>query len=468
MSTVTGNEVVDPALGGMTPARTLPPGIGPYQLAWRRLQAQQGRAGLRRAVPGHRDHLPARARVRERHRAHRPQRAACRHRAEPVRPADRADLARQVLPRRRQHRSRRRGAPALRRAQLAPDRGRGDDHHDRPGHHPRHLRRVLPRPGRRADLAGVRADLGLPGVSAGDRARRRAGDQRPRPRASSTSAATRFRSPAIIIGVIYIPYVGKAIRGQVLGLREREFVDAARQQGLGHFRIMFSEILPNVASTIIVFVPLIMANAILTEAGLSFLGAGVRPPNPSWGTMIGEGIGLLPGRGAHDARAGDHARPLRARDQRVRRRAARRARPARQDPDRPLTDGPLRHSAGLLSLIGVLFAISVLTFLIFTAIPASRAPAGRALPDPGDARAHPPPMGLRQADLHPLPADDEADLHRPGHLLHPAGQRRSPDLGVPAGHLVAGHRRRHHLAVGGHPVRAAERLARGPLPRPRR
>jgi peptide/nickel transport system permease protein len=100
--------------------------------------------------------------------------------------------------------------------------------------------------------------------------------------------------PAIIIGIIYIPYVGKAVRGQVLGLREREFVDAARQQGLGHFRIMYSEILPNVASTIIVFIPLIMANAILTEAGLSFLGAGVRPPNPSWGTMIGEGIGLLP------------------------------------------------------------------------------------------------------------------------------------------------------------------------------
>lgn len=100
--------------------------------------------------------------------------------------------------------------------------------------------------------------------------------------------------PAIIVGFIYIPYVGKAIRGQVLGLREREFIDAARQQGLGHIRIMIGEVLPNVASTIIVFIPLIMANAILTEAGLSFLGAGVRPPNASWGTMIGDGIGLLP------------------------------------------------------------------------------------------------------------------------------------------------------------------------------
>jgi peptide/nickel transport system permease protein len=99
---------------------------------------------------------------------------------------------------------------------------------------------------------------------------------------------------SMIIGVVYTPYVGKPIRGQVLGLREREFIDAARQQGQSHLQIMVSEILPNVASTIIVFIPLILANSILTEAGLSFLGAGVRPPNPSWGTMIGDGIRLIP------------------------------------------------------------------------------------------------------------------------------------------------------------------------------
>jgi peptide/nickel transport system permease protein len=99
---------------------------------------------------------------------------------------------------------------------------------------------------------------------------------------------------ALIIGLIYTPYVGKSIRGQVLGLREREFIDASRQQGLGNFRIMFHEILPNVSSTIVVFIPLVLANAILTEAGLSYLGAGVRPPNASWGTMIGDGIRLLP------------------------------------------------------------------------------------------------------------------------------------------------------------------------------
>jgi peptide/nickel transport system permease protein len=100
--------------------------------------------------------------------------------------------------------------------------------------------------------------------------------------------------PAIVIGVVYIPYVAKPIRAQVLTLREREFVDAARQQGLGPVRIMVGEILPNLSSTIIVFVPLILANAILLEAGLSYLGAGVQPPNASWGTMISDGIRLIP------------------------------------------------------------------------------------------------------------------------------------------------------------------------------
>jgi peptide/nickel transport system permease protein len=100
--------------------------------------------------------------------------------------------------------------------------------------------------------------------------------------------------PALIIGVVYIPYVAKPVRGQVLGLREKEFVDAARVQGMGDLRILATELLPNLASTIIVFIPLIVANAILLEAGLSYLGAGVQPPNPSWGTMIANGIGLLP------------------------------------------------------------------------------------------------------------------------------------------------------------------------------
>jgi peptide/nickel transport system permease protein len=100
--------------------------------------------------------------------------------------------------------------------------------------------------------------------------------------------------PALIIGVVYVPYMAKPLRGQVLGLREKEFVEAAKAQGKGDLRIMFTEILPNVASSIIVFIPLMIANAILLEAALSYLGAGVQPPNPSWGTMIGDGIRLIP------------------------------------------------------------------------------------------------------------------------------------------------------------------------------
>ncbi|HEV7775141.1 MAG TPA: ABC transporter permease [Conexibacter sp.] len=100
--------------------------------------------------------------------------------------------------------------------------------------------------------------------------------------------------PAFIIGIVYIPYVAKPIRGQVLGMREQEFVDAARVGGAGPLRIMWSEILPNLSSTIIVFIPLMIANAILLEAALSYLGAGVQPPNPSWGTMISDGIRLIP------------------------------------------------------------------------------------------------------------------------------------------------------------------------------
>jgi peptide/nickel transport system permease protein len=96
--------------------------------------------------------------------------------------------------------------------------------------------------------------------------------------------------PAFIIGVIYVPYLGKPIRGEVLRLREQDFVDAARVQGMSPWRIMMSEILPNAFSTIIVFIPMMLANAILLEAYLSFLGAGVQPPNASWGTLISDGV----------------------------------------------------------------------------------------------------------------------------------------------------------------------------------
>jgi peptide/nickel transport system permease protein len=99
--------------------------------------------------------------------------------------------------------------------------------------------------------------------------------------------------PAFIIGVVYVPYLGKPIRGEVLRLREQDFVDAARVQGMGPWRIMLTEILPNAASTIIVFAPMMLAYSILLEAYLSFLGAGVQPPNASWGTLISDGLDYI-------------------------------------------------------------------------------------------------------------------------------------------------------------------------------
>jgi peptide/nickel transport system permease protein len=96
--------------------------------------------------------------------------------------------------------------------------------------------------------------------------------------------------PILIIAIVYVPYMARPIRGQVLALREKEFVEAARAQGMRPSRIMLSEILPNLSSTVIVFFPLMVANAILLEAALGFLGVGVKAPEPSWGTMIGDGV----------------------------------------------------------------------------------------------------------------------------------------------------------------------------------
>jgi peptide/nickel transport system permease protein len=99
--------------------------------------------------------------------------------------------------------------------------------------------------------------------------------------------------PILIISIFTVPYIARPLRGEVLALGEKEFVEAAVAQGAGPLRVMFSEILPNLASTVIVFSTLMIANAMLFEAALSFLGAGVQPPNSSWGTMITGGVELL-------------------------------------------------------------------------------------------------------------------------------------------------------------------------------
>jgi ABC-type dipeptide/oligopeptide/nickel transport system permease subunit len=90
----------------------------------------------------------------------------------------------------------------------------------------------------------------------------------------------------VVIALVTWPYIGRIIRGQVLSLREKEFVEAARSLGAGNARIMRGEILPNLVAPIIVYSSLILPTNVLYEAALSFLGVGVQPPTASWGQMI--------------------------------------------------------------------------------------------------------------------------------------------------------------------------------------
>ena len=96
-----------------------------------------------------------------------------------------------------------------------------------------------------------------------------------------------------VIALVSWTYISRIVRGQVLSLREKEFVEASRSLGASNTRIVFSEILPNLIVPVIVYATLILPTNILLEAALSFLGAGVQPPTPSWGAMIAEATGVF-------------------------------------------------------------------------------------------------------------------------------------------------------------------------------
>ena len=85
----------------------------------------------------------------------------------------------------------------------------------------------------------------------------------------------------------------RLIRGEVLSIKEREYIAAATGLGLGHLRILFKHILPNCVSIIIVTIPLKIAEVILLESALSFLGIGIQPPTASWGSLINDGREVL-------------------------------------------------------------------------------------------------------------------------------------------------------------------------------
>ncbi len=107
-------------------------------------------------------------------------------------------------------------------------------------------------------------------------------------------AVIAFVSPSIwaimiVIGVFGWMGVARLIRAEILSLKEREFILAARSQGAGDLRIIFRHIIPNALSPVLVSAILGVAAAILTESALSFLGIGVQPPTPSWGNMLTAG-----------------------------------------------------------------------------------------------------------------------------------------------------------------------------------
>ncbi len=102
----------------------------------------------------------------------------------------------------------------------------------------------------------------------------------------TAALGTDIKNAMIAIGVVAIPAYARLTRGQVLSVREREFVTAARAVGMPPLRVVLRHVLPNIANPIIVQVSLSTAFAILAEATLSFLGLGAQPPTPSWGQDI--------------------------------------------------------------------------------------------------------------------------------------------------------------------------------------
>jgi peptide/nickel transport system permease protein len=112
------------------------------------------------------------------------------------------------------------------------------------------------------------------------------------------SATTTLIQPGLPVVIFVItlagwPYMARIIRGQVLSIREKEFVEAARSLGASDTRIIFRHILPNLVAPIIVYTTLLIPTNILFEAALSFLGVGVQPPTASWGAMIADAIEIF-------------------------------------------------------------------------------------------------------------------------------------------------------------------------------
>ena len=98
-----------------------------------------------------------------------------------------------------------------------------------------------------------------------------------------------LQNAMIAIGIVYVPHYARVVRGSVLSIRARDYVDAARALGASDNRVMWQHVLPNALAPVIVQTTLNVGTAIIDTAGLSFLGLGTQPPNPDWGNMLSAG-----------------------------------------------------------------------------------------------------------------------------------------------------------------------------------
>jgi peptide/nickel transport system permease protein len=108
-----------------------------------------------------------------------------------------------------------------------------------------------------------------------------------------TALGPGMKNTILAIALVYMPIFARVARGPVLAVKTMEFVDAARSIGAQHLRIVGRHILPNITAPILVQVSLALSWAMLTEAGLSFLGLGTIPPTPSWGSMLADSRRLM-------------------------------------------------------------------------------------------------------------------------------------------------------------------------------
>lgn len=111
--------------------------------------------------------------------------------------------------------------------------------------------------------------------------------------ALAAAVGSSLTTAMVAIGIVYVPIFIRLARAQTLSVRETEYVEAARALGNNHLAIMGRHILPNIMSAIVIQMSVSMATAILAETALSFLGLGVQPPTPSWGSMLRLGVGYL-------------------------------------------------------------------------------------------------------------------------------------------------------------------------------